>query len=156
MLTVDSGHTVVHRLSTNASTTTLPWNCRSETGVPDWSVRVNPGAGVPGRLVPGSTSGFRFAALASARLAGGEPDPPPDVAASTVTRTAAHSTGTPNAMASSARPRGERGLVLVSASSSVTATTPGYYHVSYKIRAAGSVPPASNGPAAPASLESAW
>ena len=35
MLTVDSGHTVVHRLSTKASTTTLPRNCRSATGVPD-------------------------------------------------------------------------------------------------------------------------
>ena len=35
MLTVVSGQTVVHRESTKASTTTLPRNCRSETGVPD-------------------------------------------------------------------------------------------------------------------------
>src|SRR6266702_1494769 len=65
MLTVLSGHTVVHSESTNATTTALPRNWRSETCEPNWLVSVKPGAAVPGRVVPGSTSGLEAAWLPS-------------------------------------------------------------------------------------------
>src|SRR6185437_9325407 len=71
MLTVLSGQIVVHSESTNARTTAWPRNWRSETGAPNWLVSVKPGAAVPGRRVPGSTSGFAAAWPASGLAAGG-------------------------------------------------------------------------------------
>ena len=88
-LTVVSGHTVVHRASTNAMTTAWPRNCRSETRDPFWSVSVKSGAAEAGRLVPGSTSGFRSAALPRAWLATGVAVRPPDTETITPTTAAA-------------------------------------------------------------------
>ena len=56
MLAVVSGQTVVHRASTNASTTARPRNWLSDTRLPSWLVSVNPGAASPGSAVPGSTA----------------------------------------------------------------------------------------------------
>src|ERR1700727_3343543 len=88
-LTVVSGHTVVHRASTNAMTTAWPRNCRSEIRDPYWSVSVKAGAAEPGRLVPGSTSGFRSAAVPWAWLATGVAGRPPDTETITPTTAAA-------------------------------------------------------------------
>ena len=54
---VVSGQMVVHFGSLKERTTTLPRSDRSETRLPNWSVRLKPGA-APLRCVPGSTAGF--------------------------------------------------------------------------------------------------
>ena len=71
MLTVLSGQIVVHSESTKARTTALPRNWLSETREPNWLVSVKPGAAVPGRRVPGSTSGFAVTWLPIAGLPAG-------------------------------------------------------------------------------------
>lgn len=94
MLAVLSGHTVVHRASTNARTTARARNWASETGVPSWLVSVNRGAWLAGSVVPGATASFPSTALsrgltadcASGRLA--------ELAVIRATRATASTTGT--------------------------------------------------------------
>src|SRR5437773_1477834 len=58
MLTVVSGHTVVHSESTNARMTTLPRNCCSDIRWPNWLSSVMPGAGCLPSELPGSRAGL--------------------------------------------------------------------------------------------------
>src|SRR5215469_10947504 len=106
MLTVVSGHTVVHSESTKARMTTLPRNWCSDMRWPNWLSSVMSGAGWPPSELPGSRAGLP--AAARAWLPPGAPEPvwppgsdavPPKQPASS---TVARSTGTSSAGARSA------------------------------------------------------
>ena len=88
---VVSGQIVVHSESLKSSSVTFPRNERSETGRPNWSDSVNPGAGRPDSAEPGSNEGFNASAFDGD--AGRDESPTTSTAASAATPTSAASAG---------------------------------------------------------------
>src|SRR6266480_3318943 len=106
MLTVVSGHTLVHSESTNASTTALPRNWLSAIRWPNWFSSRMSGARTPPSELPGSSAGLFAACIPPERpalSAAGAPEAP-DVHAASASPHAV-STATLLALAPPPRPR---------------------------------------------------